>query len=232
MPVYRLGREPVFPPPELAEEDGLLAYGGRLTPPWLLAAYREGIFPWYDEPPILWWCPDPRLVLVPSELKVSRSLRATVRKGRLEPRIDTAFRAVIESCASIKRKHEAGTWITREVMNGYTTLFEQGIAHSFETWCDGELVGGLYGICLGRMFFGESMFARVTDASKVALVTLAEALKARSIELIDCQMRTDHLVSMGAREICRAEFLGEVRALVQEPTAMGPWTVATPLREA
>jgi len=225
MPVYRLGRKPVFPRPELAEDDGLLAFGGQITPSWLLAAYREGIFPWYNEPPILWWCPDPRLVLVPSELYVSRSLRATIRKGRFEPRIDTAFGAVMQACATVDRGDEHGTWISPEIVDGYTALFEQGIAHSFETWCEGELVGGLYGVCLGRMFFGESMFARVADASKVALVTLADALKARSIDLIDCQVRTEHLVSMGAREIPRSEFLAAVRARVQEPTPLGPWSV-------
>ena len=224
MPVYRLGRDPVFPPPEAADPDGLLAVGGRIDAPWLLSAYQQGIFPWYDEPPILWWSPDPRLVLFPSELKVSRSLRATIRKGRLETRLDTAFPAVMQSCASVKRKNEQGTWITPEVVRGYTDLFERGIAHSIETWCDEELVGGLYGVCLGRVFFGESMFARVTDASKVALFTLVQMALSRSIELIDCQVRTDHLLSMGAREIPRSEFLSQVRRLAQEPISPNSWT--------
>jgi leucyl/phenylalanyl-tRNA--protein transferase len=224
MPVYRLGREPRFPPPESADEDGLLAIGGRLTVPWLLAAYREGIFPWYDRPPILWWSPDPRLVLVPSELRVSRSLRGTIRKGRFQTRFDTDFRAVMQACGSIERRHERGTWINPDLIDGYTSLFEQGLAHSSECWCEGELVGGLYGVCLGRMFFGESMFSRVSDASKVALVALVEALQARSIALIDCQIRTEHLVRLGAREIRRTEFLRQVRSLVREPNPSGPWT--------
>ena len=224
MAVYSLGREPRFPPPEDADEDGLVAFGGRITVPWLLAAYREGIFPWYNRPPILWWSPDPRLVLRPSELKVSRSLRATIRKGIFETKFDTDFRGVMEACCSITRRHERGTWINREIIEGYTALFEQGFAHSAETWCAGELVGGLYGVCLGRVFFGESMFARVSDASKVALVALVDALKARSVELIDCQIRTEHLVRLGAREQARSEFLSKVRMLVCDPTPIGPWT--------
>jgi leucyl/phenylalanyl-tRNA--protein transferase len=228
MAVYRLGHEPRFPPPEHAEDDGLLAIGGRPSVPWLLAAYSEGIFPWYDRPPILWWSPDPRLVLLPSELVVSRSLRATIRKGRFETRFDTDFRGVMEACGAIKRRHERGTWINPDMISGYTALFEEGYAHSAETWRAGELVGGLYGVCLGGVFFGESMFSRQSDASKVALVALVEALEARSVRLIDCQIRTAHLVSLGAREVPRSEFLRQVRSLVREPTPVGPWTAAPP----
>ncbi len=227
MPVYLLNEEIVFPSPSEANEDGLLAVGGDLTVDRLLEAYRHGIFPWYDEPPILWWCPDPRLVLEPGELKISRSLRAKVRKGVFEVRVDTAFRQVIGACASVTRSHEDGTWITWEVQEAYSALYDLGYAHSFESWSDGELVGGLYGVCLGRCFFGESMFSTRTDASKVALVGLVEELKARQIELIDCQVRTEHLRSLGAKELPRDVFLRRLEALLQCPTGLGPWTRLT-----
>jgi leucyl/phenylalanyl-tRNA--protein transferase len=232
MPVYRLGRHPGFPPPEHAEPDGLLAFGGALTVDWLLAAYREGIFPWYDTPPPLWWSPDPRLVLVPGELKVARSLRATLRKGTFETRIDTAFREVMGACASAPRKHESGTWISPDFVRAYGELHDLGYAHSFESWAGGELLGGLYGVCLGRCFFGESMFARRSDASKVALVALARECLARGIALIDCQITTEHLLSLGAREIPRDEFLGAVRRLVREPAPRGPWRPSLPIEPA
>jgi leucyl/phenylalanyl-tRNA--protein transferase len=224
MPVFRLGRDPTFPPPELAEPDGLLAVGGDLSTARLLEAYRHGIFPWYDRPPILWWSPDPRLVLLPEELRVSRSLRATLRRGSFEVRFDTAFRQVIESCASVRRAHEEGTWITHEVQMAYTALHALGHAHSIECWADGELVGGLYGIGLGRAFFGESMFARRTDASKVALVALVKEARRREIALIDCQVTTDHLMSLGAREIPRAEFLRRLDDLLRVPGTSGSWS--------
>jgi leucyl/phenylalanyl-tRNA--protein transferase len=223
MPVYRLGPEPIFPPPEEAEPDGLLAVGGDLSVPRLLEAYCSGIFPWYDEPPILWWSPDPRLVLFPRELRVSRSLRATIRKGTFEVRFDTAFRRVIHACASTPRKDDPGTWITREVEAGYSALHDLGFAHSAESWAGGELVGGLYGVCLGRCFFGESMFSRRPDASKVALVGLVDELTRRGVELIDCQVTTEHLLSLGAREIPRSEFLRRLDDLLRHPTDRTSW---------
>lgn len=224
MPVYRLGPLPVFPPPEEAEPEGLLAIGGDLSVPRLLEAYRRGIFPWYDEPPILWWCPDPRLVLLPSELRVSRSLRATMRKGTFEVRFDTAFRDVILACGTIRRRHEEGTWINPAIIRAYSALHGLGFAHSAESWADGELVGGLYGVCLGRCFFGESMFARRSDASKVALAGLVGELVRRGVELIDCQVTTEHLLRLGAREMPRREFLSRLEHLVASPTPLGPWT--------
>jgi leucyl/phenylalanyl-tRNA--protein transferase len=224
MPVFRLGPEPIFPPPDLADPDGLLAVGGDLSVPRLLAAYQQGIFPWYDRPPILWWSPDPRLILVPDELRVSRSLRATIRRSTFEVRLDTAFREVIHACATIKRAHEDGTWISREIEHAYAMLHDLGLAHSIETWADGALVGGLYGVSLGRVFFGESMFARRPDASKVALVALVDEAKGRGMELIDCQVRTEHLLSLGAREIPRAEFQRRLDDLLRVPTEPGAWT--------
>lgn len=197
-----------FPPlsSALAEPNGLLAAGGALTPQWLLAAYSKGIFPWFSEgEPILWWSPDPRLVLLPEEIRISRSLRRVLRRGRFEVRVDSAFAEVLQACAA-PRNGAAGTWITAEMHQAYLRMFELGYAHSVESWQDGELVGGLYGMALGRVFFGESMFARRPDASKVALAHLARLLVARGYLLIDCQMTTPHLLSMGAREIPRPLF--------------------------
>jgi leucyl/phenylalanyl-tRNA--protein transferase len=221
MPVHRLGRSIAFPPPENATAEGLVAFGGDLSVERLLAAYREGIFPWYDRDPILWWCPDPRMVLYPDELKISRSLRATLRKGTFEVRVDTSFAEVIEACATTRRVHERGTWINRGMRRAYTALFHAGYAHSVESWHDGQLVGGLYGVSIGRTFFGESMFSRMSDASKVALAALAAECRAREIPMIDCQVRTEHLASMGAREIPRSDFLTRVRSLVGESSRRG-----------
>lgn len=224
MPIYQLDRRPLFPPPEHAEEDGLLAVGGDLSAPRLLEAYRNGIFPWYEPgEEILWWSPDPRLILEPDRIRVSRSLRATVRKGAFEVRFDTAFRKVIHACAATKRTHEDGTWIGPDIERAYSTLHELGYAHSIESWSGGELVGGLYGVGLGRAFFGESMFSLRPDASKVALVALAEEAKARGIGMIDCQVTSAHLVSLGAREIPRAEFLDRLRQAVIAPIVPGSW---------
>ncbi len=223
MPVFRLGRELVFPDPELADPDGLLAVGGDLSVDRLLLAYRLSIFPWFDQPPILWWSPNPRLVLFPDELKVSRSLRSTIRKKTFEIRVDTAFREVVSACASIKRAHEDGTWITSGIVDAYSALHDRGHAHSIESWSEGQLVGGLYGVCLGRCFFGESMFSHRPDASKMALVRLVEIVKQRNIDLIDCQVTTEHLVSLGAREIPRSEFLQLIASRVREPVNRGSW---------
>jgi len=207
----------------LAEPNGLLAAGADLSLPRLLDAYRNGIFPWFGhDQPILWWSPDPRMVLFPAELKVSRSLARTLRNARFEVRADTAFDAVIEGCRQ-PRRGESGTWITEEMAEAYGTLHRAGFAHSVETWLDDKLVGGLYGVALGRAFFGESMFARVSDASKVALVALTRQLQHWGFGVIDCQMNTAHLASLGAREIPRAEFTRRLRELVHYAPVPVPW---------
>jgi len=210
-----------FPPVSkaLRSPNGLLCAGGDLSPARLLEAYSRGIFPWFSEgDPILWWSPDPRMVLFPDELKVSRSLRKSVTNGGFETRYDTAFAQVIEACAG-PRGAQAGTWIVPEMVAAYTALHELGYAHSVETWRDGELVGGLYGVALGRVFFGESMFTRTRDASKVALVKLVERAKEKGLRLIDCQQATPHLASLGAREIPRRAFSQFVRESIQYPPA-------------
>ena len=207
----------------LAEPNGLLAAGADLSLPRLLEAYRNGIFPWFShDQPILWWSPDPRMVLFPAELKVSRSLARTLRNAHFEVRADTAFDAVIEGCRQ-PRRGESGTWITEEMAEAYGTMHRTGFAHSVETWLDGELVGGLYGVALGRAFFGESMFTRVSDASKVALVALARQLERWGFGVVDCQMNTAHLASFGAREIPRAEFTRRLRELVHYAPVPVPW---------
>ncbi len=208
MPVFRLGPEPIFPPVDLAGPDGLLAFGGDLQPERLLAAYRQGIFPWYEPGgPILWWSPDPRLVLLPAELHVPERLRRTIRQGRFKTRYDTAFARVIKACAEVQRKHEDGTWITPEMQQAYIRLHDLGHAHSMESWQDGELVGGIYGVRVGRCFCGESMFHRQPDASKVALVALVQHLTTEGVDLIDCQVSSEHLIRLGAREVPRSGFL-------------------------
>ncbi len=197
-----------FPPLEKAmrEPNGLLAAGGDLSPERLLAAYRHGCFPWYQEgQPLLWWSPDPRTVLFPEELHVSRSLRKTLRQETFTVTFDRAFQAVIEGCAG-PRRYADGTWITTPMQNAYLALHRLGVAHSVEVWQDGRLVGGLYGLAMGQLFFGESMFSRATDASKVGFVTLVERLRDWGFKLIDCQMPTQHLASFGARAIPRATF--------------------------
>ncbi|MBI5919201.1 MAG: leucyl/phenylalanyl-tRNA--protein transferase [Nitrosomonadales bacterium] len=220
-----LGRDSRFPPVEraLAHPNGLLAAGGDLSPARLLEAYRHGIFPWFSEgEPILWWSPDPRMVLIPDEFNCSHSLRKTLRRGTFEVRTDTAFEAVMHACAA-PRAGQNGTWIHEEMVAAYCELHRMGYAHSVESWHNGELVGGLYGMALGRMFYGESMFSRKTDASKTALAHLAAQLHHWGFGLIDCQMNTAHLASLGAKEIPRAEFLARVRTLVEQPPLTGPW---------
>ena len=229
MPVFRLPREVIFPDPELAEPDGLLAIGGDLSPERLLAAYAEGIFPWFNEDhPILWWSPDPRLVLEPAALHVPRSLRRTIRRGRFRVTADEAFEAVIRRCAERDRPGQEGTWITAEMIEAYGRLHRLGFAHSFEAWEDGALAGGLYGVSLGAAFFGESMFADRPDASKVAFATAVEWLAARGVGLVDCQLRTEHLVRFGAHEIPRREFLDRLAKALEEPTRRGRWELVTP----
>jgi len=225
MPVYQLIPEvSLFPPTEEAEGDGLLAVGGDLTKERLLAAYSKGIFPWYEEgQPILWWSPDPRLVLIPEELKISRSLRKALRKQQFEIRFDSAFQQVIKACADVRTQQGEGTWIIPEMQQAYTELHQDGFAHSVESWLDGELAGGLYGISLGQCFFGESMFSTRNDSSKVALVALVEFSKQVGIKMIDCQMTTSHLLSLGAREIKRKVFLQNLKIHLEEPTLKGSW---------
>jgi leucyl/phenylalanyl-tRNA--protein transferase len=227
--VYRLPREPVFPDPARAEPDGLLAVGGDLSPERLLLAYSSGIFPWYgDDSPILWWSPDPRLVLEPARLHVSRSLERTIRRGRYRVTADEAFAEVIERCASRVRPEQHGTWITPEMRDAYIRLHDLGFAHSFEAWEGTELAGGLYGVSLGTAFFGESMFADRADASKVAFVRSVAWLAERSVDLIDCQVRTEHLVRLGAHEISRAAFLRRLSRALGAPTRRGRWSIPEP----
>jgi len=215
-----------FPPlaTALTEPSGLLAAGADLSPQRLLAAYRLGIFPWFNEgEPILWWSPDPRMVLFPSELKVSRSLRKTLKHSHYEVRMDTAFAEVMAGCAA-PRAGQRGTWIHPQMVASYIRLHEMGIAHSVETWIAGKLVGGLYGLALGRVFFGESMFSRTTDASKIAFVHLVEQLRHWQFGLIDCQMKTAHLATLGAREIPRREFCQNLAELVNSPNGSASQT--------
>lgn len=206
-----------FPPVDTAlrDPDGLLAAGLELTPQRILDAYRQGIFPWFSEgQPVLWWSPDPRMVLVPSEIRVTPSMRKVLRNRPYEVRCDTAFEAVMRACAE-PRDGQAGTWISDHMIAAYGALHMQGWAHSVETWVDGELAGGLYGLALGKMFYGESMFSRARDTSKIALVHLARYLESQGYALIDCQMNTAHLVSMGGREIARSEFCRVLSQSVQ-----------------
>lgn len=215
-----------FPDPRTAqsEPNGLLAAGGDLAPARLLAAYQRGIFPWYSRAdPILWWSPDPRLVLFPAELKISRSLAKVLRNKPYSVRFDTAFDAVIRACAEVPRKGQQGTWITAEMQAAYSTMHRLGYAHSVETWIDGQLAGGLYGLALGRVFYGESMFSLKPDASKIALAHLCVHLAQLGFGIIDCQMETPHLASLGARPIPRDAFIAEVERLAQAESRLGPW---------
>ena len=226
----RLQSATYFPPVETALRDpnGLLAMGGDLSVERLLDAYRHGIFPWFNpDEPILWWSPDPRMVLVPGEVRVTRSLAKRMRNGGFELRVDTAFADVMRACAE-PREDAGGTWISLAMIAAYTRLFDAGHAHSVETWHDGKLVGGLYGVAIGRMFYGESMFSREADASKVALVRLARQLQAWGFGLIDCQMETEHLASLGAHTMPRAAFTARLTELVNLPHCPGPWHFDAP----
>ncbi|WP_293983118.1 leucyl/phenylalanyl-tRNA--protein transferase [uncultured Clostridium sp.] len=206
MAVYELSEEIVFPNPELSEEDGLLAFGGDLSIDRLLLAYSNGIFPWYNEgEPILWWSPKPRFVLKPDEIKISKSMKKIMKKGEFEVTFNNDFKGVISNCKAMRENNE-GTWITDEMKEAYINLFNNGFALSVETYLDGELVGGLYGVVIGRCYFGESMFSKVSNASKIALITLAERLKELNFEFIDCQVYTPHLESMGAKMVEWDEF--------------------------
>jgi leucyl/phenylalanyl-tRNA---protein transferase len=207
MPLFFINKELVFPPVELAEPDGLLAVGGDLSMDRLILAYHSGIFPWYEGEHILWWCPDPRFVLFPDELIVSKSMKSVLKKNTFSFTTNHAFAEVITNCKRVARKDQNSTWITDEVCNAYIDLHKKGIAHSAETWQDGKLVGGLYGVRLGKVFFGESMFSHVSNASKFAFISYVQLLLKDDVKLIDCQVYTEHLESLGARMIARKEFI-------------------------
>lgn len=224
MPVYRLDDRLLFPPPEMADEDGVIAVGGDLKPERLLLAYSTGIFPWYSEGlPIIWHSPDPRMVLRAGDLRVTRSLRKAIRKQPYELRLDTAFADVITACAKTPRPGQAGTWITDDMKQAYVRLYELGFAHSAEAFSDGKLVGGLYGVSLGGAFFGESMFAHADNASKIAFVALVEQLRTWDINLIDSQVYTAHLSRFGAEEWSRKRYLQALHQALKKPTRRGHW---------
>ena len=219
-----------FPPVEWASPDGLLAVGGDLRPERLLAAYRHGIFPWYnDDQPLLWWSPDPRAVLFPSTLHIPRRLQRTMRGGRFTVTLDRCFRAVMEGCAGPRSQYpEGGTWITEDMLEAYTHLHTLGYAHSVETWQDGNLAGGLYGIALGGAFFAESMFTWIDDASKTALVALVRQLDAWNFRIIDCQQSSPHVRRFGAEEIPRHEFIRHLSDALTLPDRIGRWEFDLP----
>lgn len=224
MPVFALSEALTFPPPRLATPEGLLAVGGDLSAERLLLAYRAGIFPWYaDGEPILWWSPDPRLVLYPRDFHVSRSLAKVIRRGGFSVSMDRAFEQVIEACAGMRCGGREGTWIVPDMIEAYCGLHRRGFAHSVEAWQQGHLAGGLYGVSLGRGFFGESMFTRVANASKVSLAALTAYLAAEGFDFIDCQVTTGHLQRMGAREIPREAYLEELRRSLKAPSRVGKW---------
>lgn len=225
MPVFQLTDQIIFPHPSLAEDNGLLAVGGDLSPQRLIAAYRKGIFPWYGEgDPLLWWFTSPRLVLFPNELIISKRLARTLRQQPFEISIDRDFEQVITNCARNRTDHGKETWIVKEMQSAYIELHQMGYAHSVECWQDSTLAGGLYGLRIDKVFFGESMFTSVSDASKVAFVFLIEHLKQKGVELIDCQMTTQHLLRFGAREISGKEFQHLLDRLIQSTIPDGKWT--------
>lgn len=226
MPVYLLNEGYNFPPVELSNRDGLLAVGGDLNPKRILNAYSNGIFPWYSEgQPIMWWSPNPRMVLFPDQFKISKSLRQIIRNDRFTVSFDGCFEDVIQACRSVRRKEQEGTWITRELLHALIALNKMGYAHSVETFREGKLVGGLYGISLGGVFFGESMFHFESSASKVALYHLVEFLKKHNFDLIDAQQQTEHLSSLGAIAINRKEFLLRIAKSMEKQTIRGDWGV-------
>lgn len=225
MAIYSLGNEPQFPHPNLADDEGLLAVGGQLGIEWLILAYENGIFPWYNnENPILWWSPNPRIVIYPDRFKVSKSFKRLIKKSPFCVKFDTQFEEVISNCKSIPRNGEEGTWITDEMKEAYIDLHYHGIAHSVEVFEQKKLVGGLYGVSLGKVFFGESMFFKKRDASKVALYYLCKELSKWNFHFIDAQVETDHLISLGAQTIPRTEFLKKLEKALKFPTCKGKWT--------
>jgi leucyl/phenylalanyl-tRNA--protein transferase len=229
MPVYLLTNDLVFPSPKLAAQEGLLAVGGDLSQQRLLLAYRMGIFPWYSEnEPIMWWSPDPRLILYPDQLRISKSLKKAINKDEFDLTMDQAFEAVIKACAQSRTETNEGTWIVDEMITAYCKLHESGLAHSVEAWLDGQLAGGLYGVSIGRCFFGESMFTHISNASKVAFVGLVKYLQRLNFDMIDCQVSTPHLLSFGAHEIPRTRFLDELAKSLKAPTLKGRWSFLRP----
>jgi len=227
VPVYRLDERLVFPPPEHGPRRGPIAVGGDLRPERLLLAYSMGIFPWQGEP-LHWHSPDPRMVLLADELRVSRSLRRTIHRGTFRITLDQAFAAVMTACATVPRPGQDGTWITPSMVEAYSEIHRRGVAHSVEAWRGATLAGGLYGVSLGATFFGESMFAYEADASKVAFVALVEQLQRWNIALVDCQVYTEHLASLGAREWPRRDFLAALHVALERPTRLGPWRFEGP----
>ena len=226
-----LPRTYTFPPLEAASPEGLLAVGGDLNPDRLLSAYRQGVFPWFsDGQPILWWSPDPRAILYPADLHISRSLRKSLRTQGFAVTADRAFDDVIQRCAESRNARE-GTWITSGMQEAYCTLYRMGYAHSVETWQNGQLVGGLYGLAIGKAFFGESMFSQITDASKTALVALSVSLTASGYHFIDCQVVSEHLNSLGAKAVPRYRFSSELKQAVETPVNETPWNWTTAARE-
>jgi leucyl/phenylalanyl-tRNA---protein transferase len=227
MPVYALPEALIFPPVAHAEPDGLVAFGGDLRPQRLLVAYSQGIFPWYDpRSPILWWSPDPRMVLFPAELKVSKSMKQVLKSGRFQVTFDQDFTAVIKACGKVPRPGQDGTWLGKDMQRAYTELHKLGHAHSVEVWREGKLVGGLYGAALGGVFCGESMFSEESNSSKAGFITLVDALIAKGFVLIDCQVYTSHLESLGAREIPRVQFIQLLTSGLQKPGWTGTWSRA------
>ncbi len=225
MPLFRLSKRLDFPPAWLARSDGLLCIGGDLSPKRLLLAYKNGIFPWFSEnEPILWWSPDPRLVLYPDEINVSKSLKKKIRQNKFSIRINHAFEQTITACAKPRKNKHDGTWLVDEMIEAYIDLNALGYAHSIETWREDKLVGGLYGVSIGGSFFGESMFSVESDASKIALVALATHLNKYHFDLIDCQVTTDHLMKMGAVEISRNSFLDTIQNSVKREDLNAIWT--------
>lgn len=224
MPVFQLSDEILFPDPSFAEPEGLLAVGGDLSTKRLLTAYKKGIFPWFTEnEPVLWWSPDPRFVLFPEKFRVSHSLRQKIKKNLFSVRMDTDFEMVISACAETERQHEAGTWITQEMKEAYIELHRKGYAHSIETYYNDQLVGGLYGVSIGKAFFGESMFHTMTDASKIALYYLVEKAKESGFLFIDSQVETEHLFTLGAELIPRTQYLKLLRKAIKFPSERDKW---------
>jgi len=231
LPLDELMRAFPFPDVARADRHGLLAYGGDLSPERLISAYAQGVFPWYEEDPVLWFSPDPRMVLEPADLVVNRSLRKCLGRRRYQVRVDSDFRAVIEACATVPRVGQAGTWITADMVAAYCELHELGFAHSVESWHEGVLVGGIYGVSLGAAFFGESMFALRSNASKVALWHLVALMNDKGFHFLDCQAHTPHMERLGARERPRDEFLSALGRALEEPTRRGRWSLPSEASE-
>lgn len=229
MPVFHISEEePFFPDPSLADRQGLIGIGGNLEPSTLIAAYQQGIFPWYNQhDPILWWSPDPRFVLYPEDLKVSKSMKPYFNQQKFSVSFDTAFEHVVRACARIPRHGQSSTWITGEMMEAYVSLHQHGFAHSVEVWQDDKLAGGLYGVSLGKIFFGESMFTLRPNASKFGFISMVRILKEKGFTLIDCQQETKHLASLGAKGIPRQDFLRALSLNREKKTTLGAWTAWT-----